>query len=239
MNRRVILETRDIRVRYSGLAVLQGVSVTLAEGETVCVLGSNGAGKSTLLRAIMGAQRVFDGQILFMGREIHRLRTEQIVRLGIVYVPEERMLFGPLSVEENLLLGSYVLSDKKDIEESLEFVYTLFPALTARRGQAASTLSGGEQHMVAIGRGLMSRPRVLMLDEPSLGLAPLLVDEVLDTVRELKRQGISILLVEQNVREALDMADRGYVLQTGRIVAHGNGKELIENDMLRTAFLGI
>lgn len=239
MNQRVILEIREIKVRYSGLPVLQGVSVALAERETVCVLGSNGAGKSTLLRAIMGAQRIFDGQIMFMDREIHKLRTEQIVRLGIVYVPEEKMLFGPLSVEENLLLGSYIMRDKKEIEGSLEFVYTLFPALKARRGQAASTLSGGEQQMVAIGRGLMSRPRVLMLDEPSLGLAPLLVDEVLDTVRELKKQGISILLVEQNVREALDMADRGYILQTGRIVAQGDGKELIENDMLRTAFLGI
>ncbi|MBW1668474.1 MAG: ABC transporter ATP-binding protein [Deltaproteobacteria bacterium] len=239
MNRHAILETKDIKVRYSGLAVLHGVSVSLEPSETVCVLGSNGAGKSTLLRAIMGAQRVFDGQILFMGREIHRLRTEQIVRLGIIYVPEEKMLFTPLSVEENLLLGAYVLNDKKEIQDSLDFVYNLFPALKARRGQAASTLSGGEQQMVAIGRGLMSRPKVLMLDEPSLGLAPLLVDEVLGTVRELKRQGIPIFLVEQNVREALDLADRGYILQTGRIVAHGTGKELLESDMFRTAFLGI
>ena len=167
------------------------------------------------------------------------LRTEAIVRLGIVCVPEEKMLFSPLSVEENLYLGAYVLDDKDQINQNLNFVYNLFPKLEERRNQPASTLSGGEQQMVAIGRGLMSRPHLLMLDEPSLGLAPLLVDEVLDTVRKLKEEGITILLVEQNVREALDLADRGYVLQTGRIVGEGTGKELLESDMFREAFLGI
>lgn len=234
-----ILEAENIKVRYSGLPVLQGVSLSVDAGETVCVLGSNGAGKSTLLRAVMGTQRVFEGRILFRGREIQRLGTEEIVRMGIIYVPEEKMLFGPMSVEENILLGAYILSDKKQIQENLEFVYNLFPRLRERREQAASTLSGGEQQMVAIGRGLMSNPEILMLDEPSLGLAPILVDEVLDTVRRLKEAGITILLVEQNVREALDLADRGYVLQTGRIVAEGSGKELLESDMFRTAFLGI
>jgi branched-chain amino acid transport system ATP-binding protein len=234
-----ILETENIKVRYSGLPVLQGVSLSVDAGETVCVLGSNGAGKSTLLRAVMGTQHVFEGRILFKGREIQRLGTEEIVRLGIIYVPEERMLFGPMSVEENLLLGAYSLSDKKQIQENLEFVYSLFPHLRERREQATSTLSGGEQQMVAIGRGLMSNPQILMLDEPSLGLAPLLVDEVLDTVKRLKEAGITILLVEQNVREALDLADRGYVLQTGRIVTEGSGKELLESDLFRTAFLGI
>jgi branched-chain amino acid transport system ATP-binding protein len=187
----------------------------------------------------MGAQPAFAGRILFEGREIQRLQTESIVRLGVVYVPEEKMLFKPLSVEENILLGGYVLHQAEQIQRNLEFVYDLFPRLRERRRQAASTLSGGEQQMLAIGRGLMSSPRLLMLDEPSLGLSPLLIDEVLDTVRQLKSEGISILLVEQNVREALDLADRGYVLQTGRIVEEGSGQALLQSDKVREAFLGI
>ena len=234
-----ILEIIDLKVRYSGLPVIQGVSLHVDPGETVCVVGSNGSGKSTLLRSVMGAQRAFSGRIIFQGREIQRLRTEDIVRLGIVYVPEEKMLFQPLSVEENIRLGAYILKDEDRIKQNLAFVYELFPRLRERRTQAASTLSGGEQQMVAIGRGLMSRPQLLMLDEPSLGLAPILVDEVLDRVRQLKQEGISILLVEQNVREALDLADRGYVLQTGRVVEQGEGKQLLESDRFRQAFLGI
>ena len=234
-----ILEVKDVKVRYSGLPVLQGVSLAVNAGETVCVVGANGAGKSTLLRAVMGSQRAFEGEIRFDGREIQKLRTEQIVRMGVVYVPEEKMLFRPLAVEENLLLGAYILEDPARIRENLEMVYGLFPRLKERRRQPASTLSGGEQQMVAIGRGLMSRPRLLMLDEPSLGLAPKLVDEVLDTVRRLKQSGMTILLVEQNVREALDLADRGYVIQTGRIVGEGSGKELLASDRFRKAFLGI
>ena len=234
-----ILEIEDIKVRYSGLPVLQGVSLQVNQGETVSVLGANGAGKSTLLRAVMGTQHAFEGRILYKGREIQKLQTEAIVRLGIVCVPEEKMLFGPLSVEENLMLGAYVLDDNQQVQQNLQFVFSLFPKLKERRQQPASTLSGGEQQMVAIGRGLMSNPRILMLDEPSLGLAPLLVDEVLDTVRKLKEEGITILLVEQNVREALDLADRGYVLQTGRIVGEGTGQELLDSDMFKKAFLGI
>ena len=234
-----ILEIENIKVRYSGMPVLQGVSLNVNSGETACVVGSNGAGKSTLLRAVMGTQTAFEGRILFKGREIQKLRTEAIVRMGIVYVPEEKMLFGPLSVEENLSLGAYILNNVQQVQQKLEFVYNLFPKLKERRHQPASTLSGGEQQMVAIGRGLMSGPELLMLDEPSLGLAPLLVDEVLDTVRKLKEEGITILLVEQNVREALDLADRGYVLQTGRIVGQGSGQELLESDIFREAFLGI
>ena len=234
-----LLQTEGIKVRYSGLPVLHGVSICIDAGETVCVVGANGAGKSTLLRSVMGAQPPFEGKILFHGREIQRLHTEDIVRRGIVYVPEEKMLFKPLSVEENIRLGAYILGDKKQIQKNLDFVYTLFPRLGERRLQAASTLSGGEQQMLAIGRGLMSNPQLLLLDEPSLGLAPLLVDEVLDTVRRLKQEGMSILLVEQNVREALDLADRGYVLQTGRIVEEGPGRRLLESDRFRKAFLGI
>ncbi len=236
---RYILEVENIKVRYSGLPVLQGVSVSVKPGETVCVVGANGSGKSTLLRAIMGSQRVFEGTIKFQGNEIQKLRTEEIVRMGIIYVPEEKMLFKPLSVEENLSLGAYVLNNKEKIQDNLDMIFRLFPRLKERRTQAASTLSGGEQQMVAIGRGLMSNPQILMLDEPSLGLAPILVDEVLDTVRRLKEEGITILLVEQNVREALDLADRGYILQTGRITGDGTGQELLDSDIFRSAFLGI
>ncbi len=235
----LILETENIKVRYSGLPILHGISIEVAEGETVCVVGSNGAGKSTLLRAVMGTQPAFEGRIIFKGQEIQKLKTEQIVHLGIIYVPEEKMLFKQLSVEENLLLGAYVLNDPSQVLSNLEFVYDLFKPLRDRRSQPSSTLSGGEQQMVAIGRGLMSNPRILMLDEPSLGLAPILVDEVLDTVRSLKTKGMTILLVEQNVREALDLADRGYILQTGRIVAQGTGKDLLKGNMFRSAFLGI
>ncbi len=234
-----ILQVENIKVRYSGMPVLQGISIEVGEGDTVSVVGANGAGKSTLLRAIMGSQRVFEGRVIFRGREIQKLPTEEIVRMGIIYVPEEKMLFRPLPVEENLILGAYTLKDKQKIQENLEFVYGLFPKLKERRAQAASTLSGGEQQMVAIGRGLMSNPQILMLDEPSLGLAPILVDEVLDTVRRLKKEGITILIVEQNVREALDLADYGYVLQTGRITQEGSGQELLQSDVFRSAFLGI
>jgi len=234
-----ILEIEDLKVRYSGLPVLQGISLHVDAGETVSVLGANGAGKSTLLRAVMGAQPAFEGRIRFEGREIQQLRTADIVRLGIVYVPEEKMLFNPITVEENLLIGAYVLNDEARIRTNLDFVFRLFPRLKERRQQAASTLSGGEQQMVAIGRGLMSNPKILMLDEPSLGLAPVLVDEVLDTVRKLKEGGMTILLVEQNVREALDLADRGYILQTGRIVGEGTGVELMASDQVKSAFLGL
>jgi len=234
-----LLEIDNIKVRYSGLAVLQGVSVQVGEGETVGIVGSNGAGKSTLLRAVMGTQRVFEGAIRFRGEPIHQLRTETIVRKGIVYVPEEKMLFSPMTVEENLLMGGYSLGEDTRVQENLEAMYELFPRLRERRQQAASTLSGGEQQMLAIGRGLMSEPKLLMLDEPSLGLAPKLVDEVLETVARLKQRGITIVLVEQNVREALDLADRAYVLQTGRIVAEGTGTELQQSDRFRSAFLGI
>ena len=234
-----ILQVKDIKVRYSSLPVIHGLSLTVDRAETVCVVGANGSGKSTFLKAIMGAVRVFDGEILFQGRAIKNLKTEEVVRTGIIYVPEERMLFTALSVEENLLLGAYTLNDKERIQENLQFVYSLFPPLKERRGQATLTLSGGEAQMVAIGRGLMSNPRLFMMDEPSLGLAPRLVDEVLDTVRQLKERGITILLVEQNVREALEIADRGYVLQTGKIVLEGTAEELLKSDIVRKAFLGI
>ncbi len=229
----------NISVEYSGLKVIRRLSMHVDPGETVCVLGANGAGKSTLLKAIMGVQRIYEGRIMFRDKDISHLRTEEIVNLGIICVPEGRMLFAPLSVEENLLLGAYTLNNRDRAEENLQYVFGLFPRLYERRVQAASTLSGGEQQMVAIGRGLMSNPSIFMLDEPSLGLAPILVDEVLDTVRRLKEDGITILLVEQNVREALDLADRGYVIQTGEIVAEGTGDDLLASSVIRSAYLGL
>ena len=234
-----ILKLEDVKVRYGAAPVVQGVSLEVFPGETVSVVGSNGAGKSTLLKAIMGAQPSYGGRIIFEGREIQSRHTEDIGPMGVIYVPEDRKLFKPLSVEQNLLLGAYTLDDEDKKQANLQSVFRLFPALELRRGQATATMSGGEQQMVAIGRGLMSNPRILMLDEPSLGLAPLLVDEVLDTVRRLKEQGLTILLVEQNVREALEISDRAYVLQTGRITNQGTAEDLLQSDEIRKAFLGL
>lgn len=234
-----ILKLEDVTVRYGKVPVVQGVSLEVFPGETVSVVGANGAGKSTILKAIMGAQPANSGRILFGGTDIRSFRTEAIVGMGVIYVPEDRKLFKPLSVEENLLLGAYTLDDEDRKKQNLEFVYKLFPALYHRQTQATATMSGGEQQMVAIGRGLMSNPKILMLDEPSLGLAPMLVDEVLDTVRKLKEEGLTILLVEQNVREALEISDRAYVLQTGRITNHGPADQLLKSDEIRKAFLGL
>lgn len=234
-----LLEIKDIRVRYSGVPVIHGVSFNVFPGETVCMVGSNGAGKSTILRAIMGALPVYSGSISFDGRQINGTRTEAIVQMGAIYVPEERMLFGPFSVEENLLLGAYSPRARRGAAKNLESAYTIFPRLKERRRQAASTLSGGEQQMLAIGRALMSDPRILMLDEPSLGLSPILVDELFETIVKLKRGGLTILLVEQNVRESLEIGDRGYVLQSGMIVEQGTGNDLLCSEVVRKAFLGL
>jgi branched-chain amino acid transport system ATP-binding protein len=187
----------------------------------------------------MGSQRAYQGEILFEGEDIRPLPTEAIVRLGITYVPEEKMLFGPMTVEENLLIGAYIVDDETRKRANLEYVYRLFPRLEERKTQLANTLSGGEQQMVAIGRGLMSNPKILMLDEPSLGLAPVLVDEVLDTVKKLKEEKMTILLVEQNVRETLEISDKGYVIQTGRIVTEGRAHELLDSPEIQRAFLGM
>src|SRR5208283_248044 len=234
-----LLQIKDIRVRYSGVPVIHGVSFNVFPGETVCMVGSNGAGKSTILRAIMGALPVYSGSISFDGKQINGIRTEAIVQMGVIYVPEERMLFKPFSVEENLLLGAYSPRARRGAAENLESAYSLFPRLRERRSQAASTLSGGEQQMLAIGRGLMSDPRILMLDEPSLGLSPILVDELFETIVKLKRRGLTILLVEQNVRESLEIGDRGYVLQSGMIVEQGTGNDLLCSEVVRKAFLGL
>lgn len=234
-----MLRVTEIEVRYGGVPVIHDVSLEVHRGELVTVVGSNGSGKSTLLKTIAGALRPTKGSIRFEDQEISRLSTPGIVRLGITYIPEARLIFGPLSVEENLELGAYTVNDPAEVRRNLEYVYHLFPRLAERRLQSGGTLSGGEQQMLAIGRGLMSNPKLLMLDEPSLGLMPRLVDEMLEAVAKLKGAGKTILLVEQKVRESLELADRGYVLQTGRTIHQGTGPELLNADVIKKAFLGL
>jgi branched-chain amino acid transport system ATP-binding protein len=234
-----MLEVQNIEVRYSGLPVIQDISLNVREGELVSVVGGNGAGKSTLFKAIMGVLRPTRGEITFRGETVSGKTTAEIVRRGVVCIPEDRKLFRPLSVEENLRLGAYILKDRHQHLTLMEEVFALFPRLKERRRQPAATLSGGEQQMLAIGRGLMADPKLLLLDEPSLGLAPLLVDEVFKVVKKLKERGMTILLVEQNVREALEICSRGYILQTGRIVQEGTGTELLQSNAVRKAFLGL
>jgi branched-chain amino acid transport system ATP-binding protein len=232
-----MLRVEGIEVRYRGAPVIHDVSFSVDAGELVSIVGANGSGKTTLLKTVAGTLHPTKGSIEFENENISRSSPGEIVRRGITYVPEERRIFGPLSVEQNLRLGAYIVPDREEIARKLEYVYGLFPILRDRRRQLGGTLSGGEQQMLAIGRGLMSAPKLLMLDEPSLGLMPKLVDEMLEAVARLKGEGRTILLVEQNVQEALDMADRGYVLQTGRTVHEGAGKELLETDIVKKAFL--
>ncbi|MBP8744764.1 MAG: ABC transporter ATP-binding protein [Syntrophorhabdus sp.] len=234
-----MLKVVKVEVCYGGIPIIHDVSLEVKQGELVAVVGSNGAGKSTLLKTIAGALHPTKGSITFDDVLINRLATPDIVRLGITYIPEARLIFGPLSVEENLKLGAYIIKDHAVISRNLDFVYDLFPRLKERRQQASGTLSGGEQQMLAIGRGLMSNPKLLMLDEPSLGLMPKLVDEMLEAVAKLRTIGMTILLVEQNVFESLEIADRGYVLQTGRTILDGTGKELLNTESIKKAFLGL
>lgn len=234
-----MLKVDKIKVHYGGIIALHEVTFEVKEGEVVAMVGANGAGKSTSLKAIVGAVSPVSGKIEFDGRDITGEKSAKIVRRGITYVPEARHIFGPLTVEENLLLGAFTTDSKQEIEEGLDHVYKLFPILKDRSKQRGETLSGGEQQMLAIGRGLMIRPKLLMLDEPSLGLMPKLVTEVFEAISLLKEEGHTILLVEQNVREALELADRGYILQTGRTIDSGRGKELLESEIVRKAFLGL
>lgn len=234
-----MLKVTEIEVRYSGIPVIHNASLFVGQGELITVVGSNGAGKSTLLKTIAGALHPTKGTIQFEGKDIHKLSTPDIVRLGITYIPEARLIFGPLSVEENLELGAYILNNAGKTKENLDFIYGLFPRLKERRLQMSGTLSGGEQQMLAIGRGLMSNPKLLMLDEPSLGLMPKLVDEMLEAVAKLRTIGKTILLVEQNVFESLNICDRGYVLQIGRTIREGTGRELLDSEDIKKAFLGL
>ncbi|NVO13113.1 MAG: ABC transporter ATP-binding protein [Rhodoplanes sp.] len=223
---------------YGRIEVLHAVSLDVAAGEIVALVGSNGAGKTTLLRTLSGVQPASGGRIVFEGEEIQRLPAHARVVRGISQSPEGRQVFGPLSVEDNLRLGAFRRNDGT-VNSRLDAVYTMFPVLSERRRTAASSLSGGQQQMLAIGRALMAQPKLLLLDEPSLGLAPLLVDQILEAVVDLKRKGITVLLVEQNASAALAIADRGYVLEVGRIVHEGNGQALLQDPKVRAAYLGV
>jgi len=234
-----MLRVENIEVRYNRVPAIHDVSFTVNTGELIAIVGANGSGKTTLLKTVAGTLHPTKGSMEFENEDISSASQVDIVRKGITYVPEDRLIFGPLTVEENLRLGAYTLNDVQKTEKNLSYVYELFPILKKRWKQSGGTLSGGEQQMLAIGRGLMSNPKMLMLDEPSLGLMPKLVDEMLEAVARLKEAGKTILLVEQNVREALEMADRGYVLQTGRTIHQGTGEDLLETDIVRKAFLGL
>ena len=234
-----MLELADIHVRYGNIRALQGVSLRVDNGELVALIGSNGAGKSTTLRTISGLLRPTQGTITFEGADITNAGTDRIVARGISQCPEGRRIFGSLTVSDNLRLGAVSRKDAKEVAADLEMVFELFPLLRERLGQAGGTLSGGEQQMLAIGRALMSRPRLLLLDEPSLGLAPLMVERIFATIAELKRQGRTILLVEQNVHQALDVADRAYVLETGRITLDGAAAVLRHDPKVEQSYLGV
>ncbi|MBE3549888.1 MAG: ABC transporter ATP-binding protein [Brockia lithotrophica] len=233
-----MLKIENVHVYYGRIHALKGISLAVEAGEIVTLIGANGAGKTTLLRAISGLVPVREGSITFEGRPLTRLKAEEIVRLGISHVPEGRRIFANMTVRENLALGAYLRRDPKEVAESLERVFALFPRLKERLQQKAGTLSGGEQQMLAIARALMARPRLLLLDEPSLGLAPLLVRQIFATLKEINEQGTTLLLVEQNAHMALSVAHRGYVLETGRIVLADTADRLRASEEVRAAYLG-
>ena len=233
-----MLLVSDVHVGYGAIRALKGVSLEVNEGEVVALIGANGAGKSTLLRTISGLLRPTAGDVAFEGRSIRGVAEDKIVRLGILQVQEGRGILTRMTVQENLEMGAYGRSDKTGIRQDMAMVFDKFPVLSQRRKQFGATLSGGEQQMLAIGRALMARPKLLMLDEPSLGLAPLLVNEIFRTIMDFKREGRTILLVEQNARKALQCADRGYVLETGNIVLTGSGTALLQSEEVQAAYLG-
>lgn len=232
------LEIRDLHVSYGGIRALKGIDLTVEEGQIVTLIGANGAGKSTTLRAISGLQKPQSGSILYCGEELVGLPAKEIVRRGIIHVPEGRRVFPDMTVAENLKIGAFLRKDKDGIASDMDYVYSLFPRLKERSWQPAGTLSGGEQQMLAVGRALMSRPKVLMMDEPSLGLAPLIVKDIFSIIRRVNADGITVLLIEQNANAALRIADYGYVLETGVIALTGTGEELLRNESVREAYLG-
>jgi branched-chain amino acid transport system ATP-binding protein len=235
----MMLRVNDLHAAYGDIGVLKGITLEIQTGEIVCLLGANGAGKSTLLKVISGVLRPSQGNVLFQGQEITRYSPHKIVRMGLSHVPEGRQIFFHLTVMQNLLLGGYPRKSKKtEAQEVFDFIFNLFPILKERLKQKAGTLSGGEQQMLAISRSLMSRPRLLLLDEPSLGLAPMIVEEIFRVIKDLRSRGISILLVEQNVIGALNIADRGYIMEIGKMAAHGKAAEMRGDDEVRRRYLG-
>ncbi|MGJ4887372.1 ABC transporter ATP-binding protein [Bradyrhizobium sp. HKCCYLRH3099] len=234
-----MLSVRDVTTAYQGLVAISNVSIDVEKGEIVCVAGANGAGKSTLLKSIAGAERPRAGSVTFDGHRIDGMAQHLITAKGIAYVPENRRLFPRLSVRDNLRLGSYLYRSEANREEPLEFVFKLFPRLSERLEQRAETLSGGEQQMLAIGRALMTRPRLLMLDEPSQGIMPKLVDEIFQAVKKIRDAGMTVLIVEQRMAECLEIADKAYILQTGRVLMEGTAAEISGNKDVRKAYLGL
>ena len=234
-----MLEIKDLRVNYGNLQIIQGVSMKVNDGEMISLVGSNGAGKTTLLKAISGLKKVESGNIIFDGIDISKLSPAKIAEQGIVQVPEGRKLFPNMSVLENLELGAYLKNPRKKRKETLEYVFEMMPDLKIKAKQPAGSLSGGQQQMVAIGRGLMCCPKLLIFDEPSIGLSPLLTDIMFDIIAKVKNDGVTVMLVEQNVQNALKLADRGYVLEQGLITMEGKAKDLLEDENLRNAYLGM
>ncbi len=234
-----MLDVDNVHTYYGNIHALKGISITVEEGEIVTLIGGNGAGKSTTLKTISGLMRPREGHVCLNGEDLSAYKAHEIVSKGIVQVPEGRQVFGALTVMENLEMGAYSRNDRAGIREDAERVFKLFPRLKERRNQVAGTLSGGEQQMLATGRALMARPKLLLLDEPSMGLAPVLVDSIFDTIKQLHKQGTTILLVEQNARIALQVANRGYVIQTGEVILSDTAERLRENPMVQKAYLGI
>ena len=233
-----MLEIKDLSVYYGVIQALKGISFEVNEGEVIALIGANGAGKTTTLHTVSGLIAPKSGSVIFEGQDITKVPAHKIVSMGMAHVPEGRRVFGSLSVLQNLRLGAYTRSSKDEVEETLQKVYKRFPRLEERKNQLAGTLSGGEQQMLAMGRALMSNPRIILMDEPSMGLSPILVNEIFDIIKEVSAGGTTVLLVEQNAKKALSIADRGYVLETGKIVLEGKAQELLHDESVRTAYLG-
>ena len=233
-----MLEIKDIEVYYGMIQAIKGISFEVNEGEVIALIGANGAGKTTTLHTITGLLSPKKGSVIFEGKDITKVPAHKIVSLGIAHVPEGRRVFAELTVYENLNMGAYTRKDKDEIEKTLEMVYKRFPRLEERKNQLAGTLSGGEQQMLAMGRALMSHPKIIVMDEPSMGLSPILVNEIFDIIQEVSKGGTTVLLVEQNAKKALSIADRAYVLETGRIVLEGDAKVLMNDDSIKKAYLG-
>ena len=233
-----MLEVRDLQVYYGMIHAIKGISFDVNQGEVIALIGANGAGKTTTLHTITGLLAPKSGSVLFEGKDITKVPAHKIVSMGMAHVPEGRRVFAELSVYENLKMGAYTRKDKKEIEESLANVYKRFPRLEERKNQMAGTLSGGEQQMLAMGRALMSKPKIILMDEPSMGLSPIFVEEIFHIIREISASGTTVLLVEQNAKKALAIANRAYVLETGNIVLSGDAKEMMNNDSIKKAYLG-